>query len=105
VKRVHTLVVAGDHPAFAGHFPGMPVLPGAVLLDEVMHILEETLGLDPVEWQLAAAKFLEPVSPGDLLTVEHASAEDTIRFAVARADRPALTGTLMRLQPAAHHDV
>jgi 3-hydroxymyristoyl/3-hydroxydecanoyl-(acyl carrier protein) dehydratase len=101
VKHAHSLTVAVDHPAFAGHFPGMPVLPGAVLLDEVLHILEEALALDPVEWQITAAKFLEPVRPGDVLTVEHASAADTIRFAVALADRPALAGTLARL--AARH--
>lgn len=105
MKCVHTLVVAGDHPAFAGHFPGMPVLPGAVLLDEVLHILEEALALDPIEWQIATAKFLEPVTPGDVLTVEHASSPDTIRFAVALADRPALAGTLTRLQADAAHDV
>jgi 3-hydroxymyristoyl/3-hydroxydecanoyl-(acyl carrier protein) dehydratase len=111
VKCAHTLIVAVDHPAFAGHFPGMPVLPGAVLLDEVLHILEEELALDPIDWQITAAKFLEPVHPGDVLTVEHTSTADAIRFAVTLADRPALSdrpalaGTLSRLLPEAAHDV
>ncbi len=79
----------------------MPVLPGAALLDEVLHVLEEDLGFDPVEWQITSAKFLEPVRPGDVLVVEHAANADVIRFALRVAspdvaDRAALIGTLAR---------
>jgi len=79
----------------------MPVLPGALLLDEVLHLVQLELALDLVEWQVAAAKFLEPVRPGDVLTMEHTAASDTVRFAVRVADRLALTGSLARLRPAA----
>ncbi len=89
----------------------MPLLPGAALLDAVLHVLEEDLALDPVEWQITTAKFLAPVRPGDVLLVEHSASADVIRFAlrVAKpraatpdaakapdADRPALTGALAR---------
>ena len=83
----------------------MPVLPGAALLDAVLHVLEEELlAFDPVEWQITTAKFLEPVGPGDVLVVEHSADTDVIRFAVRtakppiadRGDRAALTGTLTR---------
>ncbi len=105
MKCTHTLIVAVDHPAFAGHFPGMPVLPGAVLLDELLRILEKELALDPIEWQLSAAKFLEPVRPGDTLRVEHESTGKSIRFALRIEDRPAVTGTLTRLNDDPGHDV
>jgi 3-hydroxymyristoyl/3-hydroxydecanoyl-(acyl carrier protein) dehydratase len=106
VKAARTFTVPADHPAFAGHFPGMPVLPGASLLDAVLHVLEEDLALDPIEWQITTAKFLEPVRPGDVLVVEHSADADVIRFAlrVAKpyaadlADRAALAGTLARSQ-------
>ena len=99
MKCARTFTVPIDHPAFAGHFPGMPVLPGAALLDEALHVLEEELAFDPVEWQLTTAKFLEPVRPGDVLTVEHSANADVIRFAIRlakpdAADRAALAGTL-----------
>ena len=113
MKGARTFTVPADHPAFAGHFPGMPVLPGAALLDAVLHVLEEDLAFDPVEWQITTAKFLEPVRPGDVLVVEHSANADVIRFAirvprarVARthvaepreADRAVLAGTLARSQ-------
>jgi 3-hydroxyacyl-[acyl-carrier-protein] dehydratase len=103
VKAARTFTVPADHPAFAGHFPGMPVLPGAALLDTVLHVLEEDLAFDPVGWQITTAKFLEPVRPGDVLVVEHSASADVIRFAVRVAqpqvaDRAALAGTLARSQ-------
>ena len=30
-----------DHPAFAGHFPGRPLLPGAMLLAEVIEAIHQ----------------------------------------------------------------
>jgi 3-hydroxyacyl-[acyl-carrier-protein] dehydratase len=79
----------------------MPILPGAVLLDEALRVIELGLALDLTQWQVASAKFLEIVRPGDALTIEHTSAANgTIGFTVLAADRaglarPALVGTLM----------
>jgi 3-hydroxymyristoyl/3-hydroxydecanoyl-(acyl carrier protein) dehydratase len=108
LKPPRTFTVAADHPAFAGHFPGMPVLPGAALLDEVLYVLAEDLALDPLEWQIASAKFLEPVRPGDVLVVEHSENADVIRFALRVTSPPAagrpgavLAGTLARSRSAA----
>jgi 3-hydroxymyristoyl/3-hydroxydecanoyl-(acyl carrier protein) dehydratase len=93
----HSIGIAADHPAFAGHFPGMPILPGALLLDEALRTIETDLGLDISHWQLTAAKFLQSVRPGDALTIEHtAGADGTLRFSVRAADRFALTGSLSR---------
>jgi 3-hydroxymyristoyl/3-hydroxydecanoyl-(acyl carrier protein) dehydratase len=90
--------IAADHPAFAGHFPGMPILPGALLLDEALHVIQRDLGIDLTQWQLTTAKFLESVRPGDELTIEHTGiADGAVRFAVRIADRSALAGTLSRV--------
>jgi 3-hydroxyacyl-[acyl-carrier-protein] dehydratase len=57
------LAIARDHPAYAGHFPGRPILPGVVLLAEVM----AAVGGGP--WDVSQAKFLGVVEPGDALSL------------------------------------
>jgi 3-hydroxyacyl-[acyl-carrier-protein] dehydratase len=95
VKLVRTVEMPADHPAFAGHFPGMPIVPGALLLDEALHTIGTDRNLDLTQWQVSAAKFLEAARPGDTLAIEHsAPADGLLRFAVRIAGRPALIGTL-----------
>ncbi len=95
MKLVRTIELAADHPAFAGHFPGMPILPGALLLDEALHAIETDRNLVLTHWEVTSAKFLEAARPGDALTIEHGPGTNgTLRFAVRIAGRPALTGTL-----------
>ena len=89
------LQIADMHPAFAGHFPGMPILPGAVLLDETLFVLAQQRALDLAEWQVSAVKFLEVVRPGDPLELEHdAPTERTIRFSIRSGSRLIASGAL-----------
>ncbi len=67
------LQIAADHPAYAGHFPGWPVLPGVVLLDAALHALAVRLGMQTMPGQIKAAKFLSPVRPGETLTLHYAA--------------------------------
>lgn len=50
---------AAAHPAFAGHFPGAPMVPGALLLAAAL----DALGLAHAGLEIASAKFLHPVPP------------------------------------------
>ncbi len=61
------LPVAADHPAYAGHFPGRPILPGVVLLDEALRALAGGMDMDAAGARIRSAKFLSPVSPGESL--------------------------------------
>lgn len=87
--------VPTDHPSFAGHFPRFPVLPGAVLLDEVLQIIERERGLDLTQWQIASSKFLAAVRPGDALRIEHSAAQSgLVHFTIRAGDRTVASGSL-----------
>jgi len=71
------------------------VLPGAVLLDETLRAIESARGIDPTEWQISSAKFLDGVRPGDNLVLEHdALGAGLIRFAIHAGNRKVASGTL-----------
>jgi 3-hydroxyacyl-[acyl-carrier-protein] dehydratase len=91
------LNVAADHPAFAGHFPGAPVLPGVVLLDAALHVLEQTRAPGD-RWQVSTAKFQSAARPGEELLLEHeALANGSVRFAIRTRDRAIANGVLAPL--------
>ena len=55
-------LIHADHPSLPGHFPGAPLVPGVVILDEVVAAL--------VEWRqnsqlsgIRSVKFLAPLKP------------------------------------------
>ena len=56
-----------DHPAFAGHFPGQPLVPGVVLLDQVLLLAQARVGHRGEIRSVSQAKFLQPCRPGDAL--------------------------------------
>lgn len=95
MKMRSTLHIAADHPSFAGHFPEFPVLPGAILLDEMLKAIEQARGIDLKSWRISSAKFLDAVRPRDSLVLEHeASAPGFIQFTVRVDDRKVASGTL-----------
>jgi 3-hydroxyacyl-[acyl-carrier-protein] dehydratase len=94
------LDIAQDHPAFAGHFPKFPVLPGAALLDEALQLIQRERGIDITQWHMASVKFLEAVRPGDVLALEHDIPKNgLIRFTIRCADRTVASGSLTRRDP------
>jgi 3-hydroxyacyl-[acyl-carrier-protein] dehydratase len=61
-------LIRADHPSLPGHFPGAPLVPGVVILDEVVAALGE--------WQqnsqlsgLRSVKFLAPLKPEQPFTI------------------------------------
>ena len=63
------VVIGPDHPSLPGHFPGHPVIPGVVLLGEVIDTLRRMTGQQVVVTALPSVKFASPLSPGEALTI------------------------------------
>jgi 3-hydroxyacyl-[acyl-carrier-protein] dehydratase len=94
------LAIPADHPAYAGHFPGNPVLPGVVLLDAAVEAIaamdSHAGGAGPCE--IVSAKFHEVVRPGEALSIEHERLpNDTVRFTILSARHCVASGILRRL--------
>ena len=68
--------ITADHPSLPGHFPGAPLVPGVVILDEVVSALRE--------WQkdckltgIRTVKFLRPLHPEQPFTISLSNADRT----------------------------
>jgi len=84
-----------DHPASQGHFPGDPIIPGAVLLSETLMAIEASTGASLVPFQITSAKFLHPTRPGDRVLIEFSrTARGEVTFTCAVGGRPVLTGQI-----------
>jgi hypothetical protein len=86
------LVVAADHPALPGHFPGSPVAPGALLLAQLDSVLRER-GLRVVG--CTRVKFVMPVLPDVRYALDIAIADlDAVTFTMKLPTGLAASGTL-----------
>lgn len=109
------LHIRADEPSADGHFPGNPIVPGAVLLREVLRILTrdrdapggdapggeapdgDTPDGDTMCCDICAARFFHPVRPGDRLTLRwDAPAGGDISFtcAIGTDERRVLSGAI-----------
>ncbi len=92
---VRSIEIAADHPAFNGHFPGRPLLPGVSLLAEVLEAalnepaLVRGIGAVP---RIAVAKFLVPVLPGAKLEIAFRRTAKGIEFSVSEQSRVVASG-------------
>lgn len=89
-------IVPVDHPAFAGHFPGTPILPGVLLLDMALHAIAVSAGIGLEACEIGAVKFLSPVEPGETLEIRHSrAAGGTIRFDIVAGKRRIAGGSIV----------
>jgi 3-hydroxyacyl-[acyl-carrier-protein] dehydratase len=94
-------VVPPDHPAFAGHFPGAPIVPGVLLLDAAVHAVQQARGsrtpgsAAAQVCEISSAKFLSPVGPGETLMISCRPGASGTHFEIHSGARKIATGTLV----------
>lgn len=89
-------IVPLDHPAFAGHFPDIAILPGVVLLDLALQLITDACNLTLANCTINSVKFLHPALPGDVLSVTHTQLENgTVRFDISTPTHKVVSGSVM----------
>ena len=84
------LPFAANHPVFAGHFPGQPIVPGVLLLDWAQAAIEAQLGQSVAA--LTEAKFHSPATPADTLELDFEIGTIAVRFEIRSAARKIASG-------------
>ena len=89
-------LIHADHPSLPGHFPGAPLVPGVVILDEVVAAL--------VEWRqnsqlsgIRSVKFLAPLKPEQPFTISLSATSENaaeVSFCCRAEDRVIVEGRL-----------
>ena len=89
-------LIRADHPSLPGHFPGAPLVPGVVILDEVIAAL--------AEWQqnsqlsgIRMVKFLAPLKPEHAFTISLSLRDEhgaEVNFCCRAEDRVIVEGQL-----------
>ncbi len=80
----------GDHPSAAGHFPGHPIIPGALLLDALL----AAAAPGRADVTIASAKFLRPVAHGTSVQLRWQAEGAKIRFECRDDAALVMSGTL-----------
>ena len=89
-------VISPDHPSLAGHFPDAPIVPGVVLLDEVVAALAEWRQHSQLTG-IPSVKFIGPIKPGQSFVIGFDStdtAENQIDFCCRLDGRVVVEGRL-----------
>jgi 3-hydroxyacyl-[acyl-carrier-protein] dehydratase len=89
-------VIRADHPSLPGHFPDRPLVPGVVILDEVLAAL--------AEWRknsrlagIRTVKFLAPLKPEEPFTIYFSAKDESaaeMSFCCCVQDRIIVEGRL-----------
>lgn len=87
--------VPADHPCLPGHFPGRPLVPGVVVLEQVLRAAEALAGVPFAALRLPQVKFMAPLLPGQAARIELDGLAPRWKFRVWRGDELLVRGELV----------
>lgn len=86
-----------NHPALAGHFPGQPVVPAVVILDEVLAAAAQWAPTARIS-RVIQAKFTALLLPDQSCSIDFRSSPAGLRYVCAAEGRTVASG-LLGLEP------
>ena len=87
-------VIPSDHPALAGHFPGRPVVPAVLILDEVLAGAAR-FAPDRSVAGIVSAKFTAVLLPDQVCRLAFEPRGDKVRFTCEAGGQTIASGLLM----------
>ncbi|MDE2203348.1 MAG: AMP-binding protein [Burkholderiaceae bacterium] len=93
----YELRVSPDLIHFKGHFPGLPILPGVVLIDWIVRLAATRDRAVRAMTSIDQLKFMAPVPPGAVvsLRIVHEPERRRVRFTARTGARDCASGTLV----------
>jgi len=88
----HVFQVPADHPSLPGHFPGSPLVPGVMLLEQVAIALRDWRGERLA--RVLDAKFMAPLLPRETARVSLTETGARVRFEIHRDAELLARGTI-----------
>jgi acyl-coenzyme A synthetase/AMP-(fatty) acid ligase len=87
---------------FAGHFPGLPILPGVVQVDWAVRLAAAQVPAATNVASIDRLKFMAPVPPGAQLklTLVHDASRQRIQFTYRLGERNCASGVIVYREPA-----
>ena len=61
--------VPHEHPCLAGHFPGNPIVPGVIIINEIISALHSEQSEYKIE-KISSIKFVMPLKADELVDVQ-----------------------------------
>jgi predicted hotdog family 3-hydroxylacyl-ACP dehydratase len=93
---ISDFVIAADHPAIAGHFPDHPIIPAALLLDDIATRIQNKIGRGVKHF--SQTRFLKPIQPGQPMALQLQPRSTTdYRFTLYAGDELCCKGKLSTL--------
>lgn len=94
----NSFTIKASHPSLKGHFPNNPVVPGVIILDEVIQIIKN---IKPgfIIKKLPIVKFIHPLLPEQEVHVEIIEKSDTSLSFSCTHDGIKLTSGQLTLEP------
>jgi 3-hydroxymyristoyl/3-hydroxydecanoyl-(acyl carrier protein) dehydratase len=84
--------IPADHPSLPGHFPGAPLVPGVVLLEQVALALRAWRGERLT--RVVEAKFIAPLLPAEAAELSLVESGARLRFDIRRGDTVLARGVI-----------
>lgn len=90
--------IPADHPCLPGHFPGRPLVPGVVVLEQVLQAVAMASGQAVAALRLPQVKFMAPLLPDEQARVELEGQAPRWKFRVLREDQLLVRGELVLVE-------